>query len=212
MNRGLLVIGAILLFLAGLFVYYGWVMLDSATTGSTSSSRLPENKLWEVPDFELTNCNGTTVTRTDLQGKVWVAAFIFTRCPGPCPLITQRMVEIQNALDAESDARLVSFTIDPAYDQPDVLLKYAETWKADSNRWYFLTSEDEDTVQDLTQALRVAAYREGTDASGVPNITHGTNLLLIDQSGWVRGIYSTEDPEVCSQVVAGINWLRDNRD
>lgn len=210
MNRGLLVIGLILLLLVGLFAYYGWVILNSTSTGPASSFHSPENELWEVPDFELTNLDGTRVGRSDLQGKVWVAAFIFTRCPGPCPLITQRMWEIQEALGPDSAARLVSFTIDPAYDRPDVLLDYARGRGADISRWYFLTSEDEETMQELTQAFRVAAYREGTDPSGIPNITHGTNLLLIDQSGWVRGIYSTEDPDVCSQVVSGVDWLRKN--
>lgn len=212
MKHGLILVGIVLALLAGVFTYYGWVILKSGRAGAVASWSL-DSRLWAVPDFELLNCDGESVSRQDLMGEVWVAAFIFTRCPGPCPVITQRMVEIQNSLDANmADVRLVSFTIDPTYDRPGVLLEYAKRWKADTHRWYFLTAESEELVQELTQAFRVAAYREPADnANGVPNITHGTNLLLVDQTGWVRGIYSTEEAAVSSQVVDGIKWLLADR-
>ena len=84
-----------------------------------------------VPDFSLIDQNGETVTKDDLRGKIWIADFIFTRCKGPCPLMTARMLEMQRALVKTPDVKLVSITVDPEYDTPAVLKAYAEANYAD---------------------------------------------------------------------------------
>ena len=169
--------------------------------------------LWETPDFTLVNCDGRTVSKADLIGKVWLAAFIFTRCPGPCPLITRRMSEVQRVLAGKEDFSLVSFTVDPAYDTPEVLLKYAQARGADPMRWVFLTSRepDEETMHRLANDFKIAASRippeEGEPATPVPNIVHGTNILLVDRLGQVRAIFDSEDPGCVDLMAEGIARL-----
>jgi len=92
-----------------------------------------------ISDFSLTNQNNTTVTLSQLRGKVWVADIIFTRCPGPCSSMTDRLAELQSQIPGGDETRIVSLSSDPEYDTPEVLRKYAEKHGADTNRWWFLT-------------------------------------------------------------------------
>src|SRR2546430_7234095 len=80
----------------------------------------------QLPDFSLTNQNGRPVSLGDLRGNVWVADIIFTQCAGPCPMMTQRMSELQKILPASSSLKLVTLTTDPEHDQPEVLKRYGE--------------------------------------------------------------------------------------
>ncbi len=175
-----------------------------------------QTRLWEAPEFSLVNFDGRAISKADLAGKVWAAAFIFTRCPGPCPLITQRMAEASRKLQGIADFRLVSFTVDPQYDTPSVLAEYAKTWKADPDRWYFLTgAEPSDQVMfDLARAFKIAAARStpeaGKEDPDLPDITHGTNILLIDQNGWVRGVFDSSEPDSPGWIAQGALHLIHN--
>jgi cytochrome oxidase Cu insertion factor (SCO1/SenC/PrrC family) len=98
-------------------------------------------RLWEVPDFALMERSGQSVTRADLLGKVWIASVIFTRCVEECPLVSNHMARLQTTFAAEPDVRLVSITVDPAYDTPAVLALYAQSFAAQPQRWLFLTGD-----------------------------------------------------------------------
>jgi cytochrome oxidase Cu insertion factor (SCO1/SenC/PrrC family) len=100
-------------------------------------------RLGDVPDFALLERSGQQVTKTDLLGKVWIASVIFTRCVDECPLVSSHMARLQDAFAAERDVRLVSITVDPVYDTPDVLTRYAQRFAAQPQRWLFLTGDKE---------------------------------------------------------------------
>ncbi|MFN7769213.1 MAG: SCO family protein, partial [Planctomycetaceae bacterium] len=93
-----------------------------------------------IADFELQECRGRTVTKSDLLGQPWLAAFIFTKCAGPCPLVSSEMKKLQDAT-RDIPLRLVSFTVDPDRDTPEVLQFYADKLGADPDRWWFLTGD-----------------------------------------------------------------------
>src|SRR4029077_17286918 len=92
-----------------------------------------------VPEFTLTAQDGQPFSSRGLQGKIWVADFIYTTCSGPCPRMTSQMREVQDAIIKIPDVKLVSFTVDPAKDTPPVLADYARTHGALPERWSFLT-------------------------------------------------------------------------
>src|SRR5690242_18320231 len=97
----------------------------------------------QIADFALTNQNGRTVSLADLRGHIWVADIIFTRCAGPCLKMSRQMKDLQEALPATSQVRLVSLTTDPTYDSPKVLKTYAGRFGADPSRWMLLTGTPE---------------------------------------------------------------------
>src|SRR3954463_8330305 len=114
----------------------------------------------QVADFSLTNQNGQAVSLADLRGHVWVGDIIFTRCPGPCRKMTRQMRELEKALPAGSDSRLVTLTTDPDYDTPPILKKYAEDYGADLNRWMFLTGTKAEIGKLAIDSLKLAALEK----------------------------------------------------
>jgi cytochrome oxidase Cu insertion factor (SCO1/SenC/PrrC family) len=145
---------------------------------------------WPVGEFTLTERSGRTVKREDLLGKVWIASFIFTRCTGPCPQVSGSMARLQRELRDEKDLRLVSFTVDPEHDRPDVLKRYAATYGADPERWLFLTG-DEKVVYDLSlhSFMQGVERNRGTAQSPGSAATHSTRLSVVDRRGHFRAYY-----------------------
>lgn len=149
--------------------------------GCTASSPLPSLGL--VPDFTLIDQSNHEFRSADaLKRKVWIADFIFTHCPGPCPRMTSQLGKVQYALAGEPDIRLVSFTVDPNQDTPQVLDAYAKQFKARQGQWYFLTG-----TQEALNQLSRHAFKLG-DVDG--NLEHSTKFALVDKFGRLRGYYS----------------------
>lgn len=149
----------------------------------------------EVPGFTLTDQDGQTVTKDDLRGKIWIADFIFTRCQGPCPLMTSRMLEMQRALVKTPEVKLVSVSVDPEHDTPEVLKAYAEANHADLGRWKFLTGDKEVIRQIVTEGF----LQPLDEKSGEP--VHGTMFLVVDGNGAVRSAHMLEDPELLPKIL-----------
>jgi protein SCO1/2 len=134
------VLGVVLVGVVGFGI---WALLWEETIDLSSSGASPARLpvYGAVPDFALIDQRGRPVQRTDLEGKVWIASFIFTSCPDECPLMTAEMALLQSDLAHLADVRLVSITVDPERDTPAVLLQYAERYHADPARWFLLTGD-----------------------------------------------------------------------
>lgn len=157
-----------------------------------------------VPDFALTDQDGKTFTNGDLRGKIWIADFIFTRCQGPCPLMTSRMLEMQRALVKTPDVKLVSVSIDPVHDTPEVLKTYAEANHAEPARWKFLTGDKAVIDKLVTEGFMQPLGEE----NGEP--VHGTMFLVVDGNGMVRSARMLEDPELIPKILMDTgNLLRE---
>jgi protein SCO1/2 len=155
-----------------------------------------------VPDFQFTTQDGSILSKADLLGKVWVVDFFFTRCPGPCPVMSSRMAEISKELKKAKDVRLVSVSIDPENDTPAVLSAYAKRLNADPSRWSFLTGPKKEIDAFTTKGmLQVLA----TDPAGVP--THSTRFLLVDREGRIRSARKLEEPELVQKLLIDIGSL-----
>ena len=151
--------------------------------------------LGRIPDFTLTERSGKTVRRSDLDGKVWIADFVFTRCAGACHLMTSRMQELQEKLRAEPGIRLVSFSVDPDYDTPAVLSAYAQKFHADPEKWVFLTGP-KTVIYRLSEQhfhLGVSEIPLAERAAADQPVLHSTKFVLVDQAGRIRGYYDSED-------------------
>jgi len=137
--------------------------------------------LYPAPTFRLTNQDAQVVTNEDLRGKTWVVDFIFTRCPGPCPVMTSKMVALSKAV-ASPDVRFVSISVDPAYDTPAVLKKYAEVRGATNPRFIFLTG-DRKTIYELAGVTPPAASDEDL-YRGEPLASPPKGAALVFYAAW----------------------------
>ena len=152
--------------------------------------------LFSVADFTLTNQAGQLFSTTELRGKVWLAGIIFTRCGGPCPRMTQRVMELQDIIPATLPVRYVLLTTDPGYDTPAVLSAYARNHKADPARWNFLTGTKTQIVAAAVGSLKLTAVDKGEKTEN-PNdmFVHSTILVAVDKQGRARAVIETEPPD-----------------
>jgi cytochrome oxidase Cu insertion factor (SCO1/SenC/PrrC family) len=161
-----------------------------------------------VPDFQLSERSGRTVSRDDLKGKVWVAAFVFTRCAGPCSQISGAMAQLQNAVVSQKDVVLVSITVDPEHDTPKVLDDYATKFNADANRWLFLTGEPVKVYSLIRDGFKLGVEQnQGTARTPGNEVMHSTRLALVDRRGEIRGYYDGTDVDSLAKLKKKIALL-----
>ena len=157
----------------------------------------------KVPQFQLTNQNGRSFGSDQLKGKIWIADFIFTMCPGPCPMISTRMSELQKPLK-NTDVHLVSVSVDPEHDTPEILRGYAEKLQAEPQRWDFLTGSKE-AIYNLSRNGFKLAIADGGTETGSP--VHSTRVILVDRRGEIRGYYDILAPDAITKLLADTNHL-----
>ncbi len=155
-----------------------------------------------VPRFELLDQAGRRFGSDELQGRVWLASFIFTRCDTVCPAITARMARIQGRTRNLAPAfHLVSFSVDPGYDTPGRMSSYARLHRASPRMWSFLTGRVEDVRAAVESGLKIAMD------PGAGDVSHGTHLVLVDGSGRVRRYYDPEAQDLVDRVVHDVGLL-----
>jgi protein SCO1/2 len=164
--------------------------------------------LGTVPPFTLTERSERPVSATDLLGSVWVADFVFTRCPDVCPLLSTRMASLQEPLATGDDpVRLVSVSVDPAHDTPPVLAAYAERYRAGPD-WLFLTGPRDAVAGLLRDGFRVAFADDGPPTAP---ITHSDRFVLVDRQLRIRGYYHGNDRADVDRLIADARAVRAER-
>jgi len=192
-----------------------WTLVAAALAAATAVLgwlvwRLPRPLpvLGTVPAFSLTERSGRPLAAADLAGHVWVADFIFTRCPDVCPALTTRMADLQQQLGGTADpVRLVSFSVDPAHDTPDVLTDYAGRAGA-REAWLFVTGARDAVARLLRDGFHVAYADDGPPSAP---ITHSDRFVLVDRELRIRGYYHGSDRDDLARLARDAAALRDAR-
>ena len=177
-----------------------------AVLGGCRAPELPV--LGTVPPFSLTERSGRPVRTEDLVGRVWIADFVFTRCPDVCPALTRRMARLQSlagAGDGADAVRLVSFSVDPSHDTPEVLRVYAAHAGARDD-WLFVTGPRDAMATLLKDGFRVAFADDGPPTAP---ITHSDRFVLVDRELRIRGYYHGGDAEDVERLAGDARALRD---
>lgn len=173
-----------------------------APRAPTPDSRL--EILAKLPAFALTERSGAVVGPAELAGAPWVADFVFTRCRMSCPLLTGRMRELAARLPEGSRARLVSISVDPEHDTPEVLRRYAAEQGADE-RWLFLTGPRAE-LRALVRDGFLLPVEDQPDNAEMP-VLHSDRFVLVDAAGRIRGFYSPLESGELDRLLADIDWL-----
>ena len=192
--------------------------------------------LGDVPAFNLRDQHGREVTKADWLDSVVLVNFIYTRCKEACPLSTAWMLKLQSVYEEETRVRLVSISVDPAFDTPDILASYADRLGVRSPRWSLLTGEKEaiyrlardgfhlgvfdpnDVEQTSAHPIlrsgmrRALAYLEPAaahahDGEDHRPIQHSARLALVDQQGRIRQYYDSKDADVLQRVERDVALL-----
>ncbi|HBF01632.1 MAG TPA: hypothetical protein DEP78_00925 [Verrucomicrobiales bacterium] len=194
-----------------LFVGYGLFLINrSGSGGSGAPSTAPLPVLRTISSMDLVDQEGEPVNLQTFRGQPWFANIIFTRCPGPCARMTQKMRQLQEALPAEaSEVQLVSLTTDPDFDTPEVLSQYARKFQADIRSWKFLTGTKEEIVRVSTQEWLLVMLEKGEAERESPNdiFLHSTLTVLMDGLGRIRGTYEILEEGQLEEALADLQRL-----
>ena len=167
------------------------------------SKHVPIPVYSHVADFTLTNQFGKETRSNDFKGKVWVADFIFTSCSGICPTMSRHMMGIHNTFAHRSDVRMVSISVNPENDTPDMLNNYAKKYKVQGNSWIFLTGKRE-----IIQDLAVKSFQMG-DIKDI--VFHSAYFALVDRQGDIRGYYDGTDEARLKQLIIDMKGILKER-
>lgn len=194
-----------------LFVGYGLFLINrSGSGGSGVPSTAPLPVLRTISSMDLVDQEGEPVNLQTFRGQPWFANIIFTRCPGPCARMTQKMRQLQEALPAEaSEVQLVSLTTDPDFDTAEVLSQYARKFQADTQTWKFLTGTKEEIVRVSTQEWLLVMLEKGEAERESPNdiFLHSTLTVLMDGLGRIRGTYEILEEGQLEEALADLQRL-----
>lgn len=158
-----------------------------------------------LPSFTLTDQTGDSFGTADLQGKVWIADFIFTRCAGTCPMQTAEKAKLQERLREHAqweEIELVTFTVDPEHDTAPVLAEYAKAHGADPAHWKFLTGSRGDLWNLSANGFKLEVAVDAKN-SKMP-ILHSSQFALVDRAGRIRGYYDGLSEEGLAKLSADL--------
>lgn len=213
-----------------------WPLLRATAPTLAGAPSLARLEVYgEVPDFALVERSGRDVARADLLGRVWVADFIYTHCTDSCPVQSLQLSRLQAEFAGAADLRLVSITVDPRHDTPEVLARYAERYGAHPERWLFLTGGRreiyclaregfrlgvEDPREPTPPACSTRAARPRTERALAllappPAFAHGPETLvvhsprfvLVDRRGRIRAYHLATDDESLSRLRSNLKML-----
>jgi len=191
---------ALLVFIALLVIgaEYYWITISHKRV----DRELPV--LAEVPEFSFQSETGAMVSKASLAGKIWVADFIFTRCAGPCPLMTEKMRQMQSAVRnlAGGGVHLISVTVDPEYDTSEVLSRYGARVGSNPDQWSFLTGEKGAIDKFITKGMLLGLSKDG---EGMP--VHAQKFVIVDREGYVRAYHDLGDPLLVPDILSDIEAL-----
>ncbi len=171
----------------------------------------------KIADFAFTNQNGKIITQKDYENTIYVADFFFTTCPTICPKMTDNMVWLQNQLKNNPKVKLLSFSVTPDIDTPEVLKKYALEKGVDDSRWNLVTGDKKDIYYLARKSY--LAVKTGKPEE-LYDMVHTENFILVDKNKRIRGFYDgtnldqpTDDPKTknMKQLLEDILWLCENQ-
>ena len=160
----------------------------------------------KIEDFVLINERGNYFGSKNLKGTTHVANFIFTSCTHICPKMTTNMVEVERKFKNNSDVNLVSFTVTPWLDSPDVLKRYKEEFTLNSKNWHFLTGEKNE-IYTLARKSYFAEEEIGFTKDSA-DFLHTEHFLLVDKNFRIRGIYNGTLSLEMEQLIKDIDILK----
>lgn len=186
----------------------GELYLDTVRDVSQiSNKKIIDTIYHQIPNFELTDQKGKQFKSNELKGFIYVADFFFTRCGNPtlCPRMSAELKRVQENFKDNDQVKIVSFTVDPEFDTPEVLNEYAGRYQANYDKWKFLTGKKKDIYDLAYFGFKVNAMEEGNEVT--PDFLHATKFMLIDPLGRIRGYYEATSREDVDRLILEIKIL-----
>lgn len=183
------------------------VLLLSVILTSCGQKEIKNAKNWPLQDFTYTDQDGKTFGLSDLEGKVWVSDFIFTTCVDVCMPMTANMAKLQTKLKDEGikNVELVSFSVDPAVDNPDQLKMFSKNFNADLKNWHFLTGYKQEEIEQFALKNYKTIVKKPVNED---QVIHGTDFYLVDKNGTIVKYYNGLEESSFKEIINDIKTLQ----
>ncbi len=159
-----------------------------------------------IPPFHFTGQNGEDVTEKLFEGRIYIADFFFTACPGICKNLTTQVAKVQEAFKSDPGILLLSHSVTPEADSVAALRKYASSFGALNGKWFFVTG-NRDSLYTLARKAYFADEDMGLQKTS-NDFLHTENILLIDKHRRIRGVYKGTSPAEINNLIADIHVLK----
>ena len=174
--------------------------------------------LGHVQNFDHVDENGAAFRPRQLEGKVWLASFLYTTCPGPCPILVGKLKRFAARFADRPDFAMVSFSVDPVTDTPQVLHAYTKSHGIDTSRWSFVTGSPDAVIATIRKSFYVdaapaaqVADKPGIDTKRVERlhgpVVHSLRVVLVDRQRRIRGFYDSNDPAALEDLGRDVTRL-----
>jgi protein SCO1/2 len=180
-------------------IYGNRTPLTKTVNGKTTNDTLYQT----IPPFYTVNQYGDSITNKNLDGNIYVADFFFTTCPSICPIMHRNMLSVYDAIKADKDVKIISYTIDPKHDSSAVLKKYADKLGIAGNSWWLLQGKKEE-IYKLSESYLVSKPQEDSKQLFI----HDGYFILVDKQKRIRGTYDGTVPEQVTKLIADIKTLK----
>lgn len=180
---------------------------------SSSSKKLPYIDLhqtgtgqhYTIPNFSFENHDGKVITNEFLKGKIYIADFFFTSCPGICPIMQNQLIRVQKAYEGNENIVFLSHSLDPENDSKEVLKNYADRLGANTQNWYFVRGTEEQTYKMAGQGGYFISAKADENAPG--GIDHSGRFILVDKDGHIRNYYEGTEEEDVDRLINDLKIL-----
>ena len=206
-RTNILIIGitAIAFILFVIYVYLPYADKQDAKnkfTDAVQASHLLREPLGKIPAFNFTDQKGKNFSDKDLEGKVFVADFIYTSCESSCPMLSSNLTVVQNAIPKSEPFRIVSYSLDPERDSVPRLRAFADKYQAVDSIWFFLTGP-----RDEIYTLGSDGFMQSVINNQDSVINHSQKLILVDKNSMIRGFYNGMDSVELQLLIRDVNFL-----
>ena len=158
-----------------------------------------------VPDFSFTNQHGNSISSESVHGKIIAVNYFFTTCPSICPTLTNNMKRVQDAFLDDNDVIILSHTVYPDHDTPEVLSAYADLYDIKSEKWHLLTGEKEKIYEMARKGHFAVTGEIGDDTD---SFIHTENFVIVDKKSRIRGLYNGTNPHDVNRFIEDIKLLK----
>ncbi|MEZ4721189.1 MAG: SCO family protein [Flavobacteriales bacterium] len=168
------------------------------------------DNIHRISDFSFTDQDGREVTEKDIEGKIYVANFFFTTCPGVCRLMTNELLTVQEAFDAQDNVMILSHTVMPWVDTVAQLKYFEQLHELDGSMWKLLTGSKED-LYGIARTSYFADEGFGKSVTESSDFLHTENVMLIDRHRRIRGVYNGTSKLDIKRLIEDIQQLEGTR-
>jgi protein SCO1/2 len=165
------------------------------------AQNLSSTKMHVIDDFSFIDQSGHTITNEDFKGKIYIANFFFTTCPGICPQMTANMAKLQDIYKDDSRIKFLSHSVTPWIDTVEQLQRYAREYEVIPEKWHLVTG-DKSEIYNIARQSYFAEMEIGTQLTA-DDFLHTENFILVDTNKHIRGIYN-------GTIISEIERIRDD--